>query len=608
MNYLSKSDYKISHTCPTKLYYWKNHYPNLNDQNEYLAHLAKGGYMVGKLATLFYPTGITIDTGSDHETAIKKTQEYLNLDNVVLFEAAIESKGKLIRVDILEKKGEVINLIEVKSKLYESTTDKKKESKILKELEEYIIDVAYQYLVIKEVYPEWKITPYLYLPDKSKNTQIAGLNSLFQIKDVSVANSKFKKYDVIFNFDYLDEVIKDNILTLVNVEKDVKILQPQIQQEIIPLLESINGEIKKINKELDKDCFKCEFNLTDEKHFKSGFNECWEIFPNVENHIKDLSYIGSIGGYKNPLANSLINQKKISFEQFPLEELKDGPRSQRQKIQINYTIDKKEWLSDNLRKELNKIEFPIHFVDFETTSPALPMNKGMRPYEVITFQWSCHTINSPDDQPIHTEWIDLEPTFPNFRFAEALMNTIGNKGTPLMWAPYENTILKTIYDQMVKYGYQNSELKEWLEYMIKFNKGDQGRFVDMNKITSENYFHPAMKGKTSIKWTLPAVLKSNTLNTIEILLDKFEPGLSLLKKDEYGFIIDPYKLLPTVEIYEIAESIKDGTGAMRAYEEIMFGLSKDNNDVITKYKLALLRYCKLDTLAMLLIWLYWNNK
>ncbi len=49
-----------------------------------------------------------------------------------------------------------------------------------------------------------------------------------------------------------------------------------------------------------------------------------------------------------------------------------------------------------------------------------------------------------------------EPSFPSFKFAESLMTAIGTKGTPLMWSHYENTMLKTIYDQYYKYGYEKS--------------------------------------------------------------------------------------------------------------------------------------------------------
>ena len=77
MHYLSKSDFIVADDCNTKLYYKKLQYPSTDDENEYLQYLARGGYMVGKLATLLYPGGITIETGSDHKTAIILTKEYL---------------------------------------------------------------------------------------------------------------------------------------------------------------------------------------------------------------------------------------------------------------------------------------------------------------------------------------------------------------------------------------------------------------------------------------------------------------------------------------------------------------------------------------------------
>ena len=175
---------------------------------------------------------------------------------------------------------------------------------------------------------------------------------------------------------------------------------------------------------------------------------------------------------------------------------------------------------------------------------------------------------------IHSEWINLEPEFPNFKFAESLMKQIGRTGTVLMWATHENTILRTIYNQFEKYEYQNDELYEWLEYIVKFDKYDTGKLLDMNKFTLENYFHPLMKGKTSIKWTLPAVLSAYKSKRITNWLINFEEGLSLYQRDEKGNLINPYLLLPPIDIYEKAETVNEGTGAMRAYEDLMFGLNK----------------------------------
>ena len=85
MAHLSKSDFKVAHTCATKLWYKKHGYPTTNDQNEYMKMLADGGFMFGKLAMLLFPEGIEV-TGSVFE-AIDRTEELLaNHKNIILFE------------------------------------------------------------------------------------------------------------------------------------------------------------------------------------------------------------------------------------------------------------------------------------------------------------------------------------------------------------------------------------------------------------------------------------------------------------------------------------------------------------------------------------------
>ena len=155
------------------------------------------------------------------------------------------------------------------------------------------------------------------------------------------------------------------------------------------------------------------------------------------------------------------------------------------------------------------------------------------------------------------------------------------------------------------YGYDNPDLKNWLEKIVKFGK-DDGRLFDMEKVALKQYFHPKMKGRTSIKVVLPAILSENNSPRITEWLDNFEPSLSLLKI-ENNSIVNPYTLLPHIDIYEKSEQINEGTGAMRAYGELMFGLKREDNEAMTIYKDALLKYCKLDTLAMVIIWEYWNN-
>ena len=99
---LSKSDFKIASTCIKKLKYKKLGYESSMEENDFMKMLAEGGYIIGKLATLIYPgTEITGNTGE----ALRLTGELLQNDEITLHEAAVESAGKIVRIDILQKKG-----------------------------------------------------------------------------------------------------------------------------------------------------------------------------------------------------------------------------------------------------------------------------------------------------------------------------------------------------------------------------------------------------------------------------------------------------------------------------------------------------------------------
>src|SRR5687768_3948135 len=175
--HLSKSDFKLARQCITKLYYKKLNYPNSLEEDQFMQLLAEGGYMVGKLAQILYPVVLV----EKMDTAVTRTRELLSANqNICIHEATIESRGKLIRIDILNKKGKVLELIEVKAKSWNSETDDISQQKTRRDFEEYLEDVAFQYIVLKEAFPGYTIRPYLLMPDKSKRTTVEGLNSQFR--------------------------------------------------------------------------------------------------------------------------------------------------------------------------------------------------------------------------------------------------------------------------------------------------------------------------------------------------------------------------------------------------------------------------------------------
>ena len=610
---LSKSDFKVASTCLRKLKYKKLGYPSGSEDNDFMKMLAEGGYVVGKLAQLLHPG--TLITGTTSE-ALLRTKELLQQDKVVLHEAAIQAGQKIIRIDILKKDGNRFDIIEVKAKSY--TGDE--EGKESKNLLEYARDAIFQKMILEEAYPKATVKAWLLLPDKTKRTSIEGLAGWFKT-EIDESDANFRKVEVTCIYendsDFEEKrqlLIKDDLLYLFDLSQLTQENFSNIKDSTQRMLELLNNgfQYSKEDYAISKFCKGCEYHAiaTDKR---DGYKECWGKLADVKPNIFDIYNGGKLGGFK--LLDELIGMGKVSFwdlneTHFVKKDGSVGAINERQLIQYVNTKKGKEWFSDEIKDEISEWQYPLHFIDFETYTGAIPHHKGMRPYELIAFQWSCHTITHPGAVPIHKEWINTEKSFPNFRFAESLMAHIGNTGTPLMWATHENTVLRKVLEQMDIFGYYNSNLKSWLIRITK-DKGREGRLVDMNAFTLKHYFHPYMKGRTSIKKTLPAIWNHNSyLHEVAW----FKP---YVLHNEDGIIQDPYRTLktkfatefmgfsPTDSESENSEDVvSDGGAAMKAYQDMMFG------DPVNKLKLKqqLLEYCKLDTMAMVIIYHHWQNQ
>ena len=78
-------------------------------------------------------------------------------------------------------------------------------------------------------------------------------------------------------------------------------------------------------------------------------------------------------------------------------------------------------------------------------------------------------------------------------------------------------------------------------------------------------------------------------------------------KEENGELLSPYESLPPLEINGTAVSVAEGTGAIRAYEAMVYGVERDDPAAKQKWKRLLLQYCKLDSLSMYLVWEHWRG-
>jgi hypothetical protein len=131
-----------------------------------------------------------------------------------------------------------------------------------------------------------------------------------------------------------------------------------------------------------------------------------------------------------------------------------------------------------------------------------------------------------------------------------------------------------------------------------------------------------MKGSNSIKAVLPAILNSS-----DFIQDKYSKPIygdvkgiqSLNFKNQVWVqfegenVKDPYKLLPTIfqdvsekniDLLSDDDNLANGGAAMTAYARIQF---EDMSDYERgELEKGLLKYCELDTLAMVMIYEAWK--
>jgi hypothetical protein len=142
--------------------------------------------------------------------------------------------------------------------------------------------------------------------------------------------------------------------------------------------------------------------------------------------------------------------------------------------------------------------------------------------------------------------------------------------------------------------------------------------VDLCKLAEKFYFHPATRGSSSLKKVLPALMASS-----EFLRNRYRqttygsaamPSLNVKTpmawwQERDGRICDPYDLLAPVFAdlsraeqdaidSGLAPELQEGGAAMAAYARLQFEeLQPAQRQAM---EAALLRYCELDTLAMVM--------
>lgn len=230
----------------------------------------------------------------------------------------------------------------------------------------------------------------------------------------------------------------------------------------------------------------------------------------------------------------------------------DYPLSDRQRVQVAIQKSGKPLIDlVAIKKEFSKLQYPLYFLDYETYNPGIPFFNGYKPHQHVVFQYSLYVVAVQDGETEHFEYLTTENKDPGVDLLTHLTQHLQKEGSVVVW----NKIFET--------G-RNSEMAERYPKFRPWLNGVNSRIYDLMDVFEKGYYiHPDFRGSVSIKNVFPVLVRKNS---------------------------PTYADLP----------ISNGDQAMIAWLKIVSG--KLSREEVAETRQNLLRYCQLDTEAMLKIW------
>ena len=526
MKGLSKSRYTAFCQCPKNLWL-KVFKPEEATVDAGVQARFEQGNVVGDLAMQLFGDfkeahAESPDGRLDLATMVEQTRQWMEegVENIAEASFSFEYNGmsQYCAVDILRKTPDGWAIYEVKSTSFPEFNGQ--ESK----LEKYAPDIAYQ---------KWVLT--------QCGVLVAGT------------------YLVCLNSDYVRHGDLD--IQQLFVVNDMKTM---VDNEYLKVPARVNQALKvlKSDQEPDLDLSECCM-----KPYGCAFwSYCKQQHGVSSPSVFDVYGGKGKGGFTFKKKLDCYHQKLVSFE-----DLRSTNIGSIQNMQIEAALTGKEFINPaGIRKFLEKITYPIYFLDFETMQDAVPQFDGAKVYAQITFQYSLHIKERSDEireshndgrtlrmkvgkQPIHKEYLaPSDGKDPRRALAEHLCEDI----------PKDVCVLA--YNKMFECS-RIRELAALYPDLSDHLTNIENNIKDLiDPFRAGDYYVPAMGGSFSIKSVLPALFPGD----------------------------------PELDYHNLDDRCQNGGDAMTIFPRIQF-MEPDEAEASRE---ALKRYCELDTWAMVKVW------
>ncbi|MBI5884126.1 MAG: DUF2779 domain-containing protein [Elusimicrobia bacterium] len=217
------------------------------------------------------------------------------------------------------------------------------------------------------------------------------------------------------------------------------------------------------------------------------YEHCWKDIPDYS--IYDLKHLSW--------------EKLVELRQKGVMEIRDipdgFPLSPQQALQLLAEKNQKAQINHaEISKHLRRLRYPLHFLDFETISPAIPPYDNSRPLEQLPFQASLHVQDRPESGLRHLEYLGNGREDPRPGLVDFLCNSTSSSGSVIAYnKEFEGMCLRVLAEHFPDRSKELLAMRQRL-------------WDSAESFSKAHFVHPGFKGKWSIKKVLPVLVPEMT--------------------------------------------------------------------------------------------------
>lgn len=586
-------------SCPLKLFYYRK-FRETDSGGGYKNETKK---VITEAVAVRYPGGKR--ASGIHQEAMDQTREWLREEKVTIYGGVVGFDGFHARCPILVKHGNQIRLVQVHGRKWKGGPPVVNPAAIRQsKMTEYIREASYKKWVIESIWPEWTVDVRICFPNSAFRSDTELLYQKVASLRPEAFSDQLKKLFVEIPAGPVTEGVVNGEITLA--------CHPYFQgTSFVEQIRWMNRSLQ--NREhasfqITRVCAHCEYRNGPEESEKSG---CWDEHLNPEVIQPDLHVFDLIGhGNREAVSGNIYFQERAalpsgynSSDSVLQMEQPTITMEQRRALQILSARGESlpaQWLKKRLAEQIQNLTYPLHFLDFEAASTLIPMSSGSSCYEVVLFQFSCHTLTK-EGELIHTQWVDeKQGRHPHAPLVSELLEIPDfNRGTIVHYSPFEKQALVRLARQLES-GLipEGDHLEEMRRVISGSNPGAANRYLDLSRLVRDFYYNSAMGDSLSLKSVLKSLLETSPdvreyySQPIEISDERF-----VLAGDD---LEDPYRIIQIAE-----ERIGQGAEAMHAW--LFTKTPQCTMEKREQIFRALRRYCTMDTMAMVILFRFWDG-